>query len=375
MKENQTYIQPELDDEDEIDFIALAKTIWAGRKTILIWMLIATVLGLFVAITSTPEYTVTTIMVPQTNNKTMSMGGLGGLAALAGIDLNAAAQGGDLSPIVYPKIISSIPFKLEMMNTPIKFQDFAQPISLYDYSTKYKKSSVLGTIQKYTLGLPGIIIGAIKGKKEEVILSKDEQGKLIALSEDQNNLSIALDQIIALEVEAKQGYLTLTVNMPEALAAAQFAQKAQDLLQREITNFKVQKAKAELEFIQERYNEAQARAEGYQVNIAQKTDQYKNLTSVVPQIQTTRVQTKFGIANTVFTELAKQLEQAKIQVKKDTPVFTIIEPVSVPVEKSKPNRPMILIIYIFLGAILGLGVVFGRGLLANLKTKWNENRE
>jgi uncharacterized protein involved in exopolysaccharide biosynthesis len=163
--------------------------------------------------------------------------------------------------------------------------------------------------------------------------------------------------------------------MPEALAAAQLAQKAQDLLQRDITNFKVQKAKADLEFIQGRYDEMKGKAEGYQINIAQKTDQYKNLTSAVPQVQTARVQTQYGIASAVFQELAKQLEQAKIQVKKDTPVFTIVEPVSVPVEKSKPNRPMLLIIFIFLGGIIGVSIVFGKGLIANVKKKWKEEEK
>jgi hypothetical protein len=325
-----------------------------------------------VAITSPAQYTATTIMVPQTGSKSAA-GGLSGLAALAGIDLSSSTAGADLSPVVYPKIINSIPFKLELMNTPIKFKEIEKPVSLFDYSTKYKKKSVIGTIKKYTIGLPGVIISAIKGKKKEVVISKDEKGNLIVLTEDQNKLSKALDEIISLEVETKQGFLTLTVNMPEALAAAQLAQKAQDLLQREITNFKVQKAQAELDFIQERYNEAQGRAEGYQINIAQKTDQYKSLTSAVPQVQTTRVQTKYGIANTVFTELAKQLEQAKIQVKKDTPVFTIIEPVAVPYEKSKPNRPMILIIFVFLGGIIGVGIVFGKGMLASVKKKWNSD--
>ena len=371
MAEQQSYIQPETDAEDEIDLIALAKTFWAGRKTVLISVLIGTVLGILVAILTPAEYTATTIMVPQMSGKS-SAGGLSGLAALAGIDLGTANQTGEMSPVLYPQIVSSTPFKLELMNTPIKFKDFDKPVSLFDYSTKYKKTTVLGTIKKYTIGLPGVIIKAIKGKKKEPVISKDARGNLIVLTEDQNAIRKAFDKIVTLEVEPKQGYLTLTVNMPEALAAAQLAQKAQDLLQRDITNFKVQKAKADLEFIQGRYNEVKAQAEGYQINIAQKTDQYKNLTSVVPQVQTTRLQTRYGIASSVFQELAKQLEQAKIQVKKDTPVFTIVEPVSVPVEKSKPSRPMILIIWIFLGGIIGVSIVFGKGMLANVKKKWKK---
>jgi uncharacterized protein involved in exopolysaccharide biosynthesis len=372
MTEQQTTIHSTVVEEEEIDLIALAKTFWKGRWTVLVSLLIGGILGVFVAIVTPNEYTATTIMVPQTNSKSASLGGLGGLAALAGIDLSSASQGGDMSPIVYPKIVSSIPFKLELMNTPIKFNEFDKPISLYDYTIKYKKRSILGTIKKYTIGLPGVIALTIKGKanpSEQQIVKNQP----ILLSDDQFKVSKVLDEIISLEVDTKQGYLTLNAIMPEPLAAAQLAQKAQDLLQQDITEFKIQKAKAELEFIQGRYNEAEARAEGYQINIAQRTDQYKNLTSAVPQVQTTRVQTKYGIANSVFQELAKQLEQAKIQVKKDTPVFTIVEPVSVPIERSKPNRPLILVIWFFLGGIIGVSIVFGKSVISDFVKKFKED--
>ena len=69
------------------------------------------------------------------------------------------------------------------------------------------------------------------------------------------------------------------------------------------------------------------------------------------------------------------METQQLQVKEDTPVFTIIKPVSVPLEKSKPNRPMILIIWTFLGGIIGIGMVFGRGFLGSVKEKWNESEE
>ena len=375
MDENKYYTEPDEDDEDEIDILKLLKTLWAGRLTILICLMIGTTLGIFVAILTPKQFTATTIMVPQMTSKSSSMGGLGGLAALAGIDLSGASQGSEMSPILYPKIVSSTPFQLELMKTPLKFSKYAKPISLYDYYTADTIPTFWGSVKKYSIGLPGVIISALKGKATELQTSTTERGALLTLTEKQNAVSKALDAIVSLEVEAKEGYLTLSVIMPEPLAAAQLARKAQELLQRDITNFKSQKAKAELEFIQERYNEAQAKAEGYQINIAQKTDQYKDLTSAIPQVQTTRIQTKYGIANSVFQELAKQLEQAKIQVKKDTPIFTVIEPVTVPLDKSKPNRPMILIIYIMIGGFVGLCLTLGNSILIGIRKKWYETND
>jgi len=361
---------PAVEGEDEIDLMAIAKTIWGGRKTILISIFIGAILGVFVAIVTPNQYTATSIMVPQTGGKSQSS--LSSLASLAGVDLGMT-ESSELSPVIYPKIVNSIPFKLELMNTPVNFSKFDKPISLYDYYTRKQKPSILGTLKKYTIGLPSVILDAIRKKPQELQLPKGLTNGPINLTRKQYLVKRALDKCISLNVEKKEGYLTLIVQMPEALVAAQIAQKAQELLQRDITKFKVEKSQANLEFIQERYNVAKAEAEGYQVNIAVNTDRYKSLTSNVPQVSNTRIQTKYGIASGVYQELAKQLEQAKIQVKKDTPVFTIIEPVSVPFLKSKPNRPQILIIWIFLGGIVGLCLVYGKHFALGIKQKWNEN--
>lgn len=371
MTEQQTKTNINLAIKDQTHTLLLVKTLWNGRKTLWISLFIGAVMGIFVAIFSTNEYTATTVMVPQMGNKGQSQ--LGGLAALAGLDITGMNQTNELSPILYPKIVNSIPFKLELMYTPIKFSKFENSISLFEYYTKFKKLSVLEVLKKYTIGLPSLIIEVFKTKPEKIKLPKGSNNQPILLSKDQYTVSNILDDVISLEVDKKDGFLILIVKMPEALAAAQVAKKSQQLLQRDITNFKVEKAKADLDFIQERYNEIKAQAEGYQIDIAQKTDQYKNLTSNLPQVQTTRILTKYGITSSIFQELAKQLEQAKIQVKKDTPTFTIIEPVSVPNEKSKPNRALILITCFFLGAIAGVSIIFGKQYFEVIKQNWNNS--
>lgn len=373
MIENQTIIESKPISDDEIDLMALAKTIWGGRKIIVICLIIGAILGVFIAITAPKEYTASTVMVPQVGGESQSkLGGLSSLASLAGINLDIT-QTAEISPLVYPQILNSIPFQLELMNTPINFEKIPKPVSFYEYSTGYNKPSVIGAIKKYTIGLPGVIIAAIKGKPKTIYLTGGEKAdQPIMLSEKQYGVKKALDIMVTLDVNAKEGYLTLTAQMPEALAAAQMAQKAQSLLQQYITEFKIQKVKANLDFIQSRYNETKAEMEKAQMNLALVTDRSRDFLSGVPRIESDRSQTRFTIAYSVFQELAKQLEQAKIQVKKETPVFTIIKPVTVPSERSKPKRAMILAIWVFLGGIVGCGIIFGKGYLIKLNQKWNE---
>lgn len=371
MSEQQIDVKPKPNNDDEIDLLALVKTIWIGRKTIIFSLITGATLGLIIALLTPKEYTASTVIVPQLGDTQSKLGGVGGLAALVGInvEVNPASE---LSPMVYPQIISSIPFQLELMKVPVNFEDYPMPITIFDYYIRYRKPSVFGIIGKYTIGLPGVLISTIKGKTKELNFPGDSTANPISLTKDQVIVQKVLEKFVFLELNSKEGYITLTARMPEALAAAQLAQNAQIMLQRYITEFKINKAKTNLDFIQGRYDENKAEFEKVQVNLASVTDRNKNFTSGLPRIETDRIQAKYTIVFSVFQELAKQLEQAKIQVKKDTPVFAILKPVTVPSEKSKPNRPKIMLIWIFLGGFAGIGIVLGKEFIVPVKKRWTE---
>ena len=359
-------------EDDEIDLIALAKTFWKGRPILIKSILIFGIIGFIVAISSPKEYIAQTVMVPQVGEGQSKLGGLGGLAAMAGINISTGSTGSELSPTIYPQIVASIPFQLELMNTPLKFRELVTPVTLFEYYTKESKPSFISSVMKYTIGLPGVVLGAIKGKAPVDDLIGTGTKQPLQLSEDQRDVRKKLTQLVSLEVNAKEGYLTLSTKMSEAGPAAQLAQRAQELLQQYIIEFKVKKTKANLDFVQQRYDETEKKFEAAQQRLAQFRDRNKNMSSAIASTEGERLTSQFNLVYGVYSELAKQLEQAKIQVKQDTPVFTVIEPVSVPTERSKPNRPMILFIWIFLGGVVGTGIIFGRQYLATIKARWRE---
>jgi len=353
--------------DDEIDLIALAKTFWSGRRTVLISILICGILGFFIAIFSSKEFVATTIMVPSGSDAGSKLGGLGGLAAMAGINIGSATSS-EISPTVYPQIVSSLPFQLELMKTPLNFQEFSQPVTFFDYYTRIQKPNLL---LKYTIGLPGVILTAIKGKQPEKLITSEEN-KPFELSDKQRDARQILSKLISLGTNAKEGTITLSAKMTEARPAAQLGQRAQELLQQYIIEFKIKKAKTNLDFIQQRYDETAQKYEAAQQRLAAFSDRNKNVSLATAKTEETRLNSQYNLIYSIYSELAKQLEQAKIQVKQDTPVFTIIEPISVPTIRSKPNRPMILFIWLFLGGVLGTMIVFGRNYYGTIKKQWNE---
>lgn len=361
--------------DDEIDLIALAKTMWDGRKLIIRTVLIFMAIGLIIALFSAKEYTASSTMVPQLSSNKSKLGGLSSLAAMAGFNLDMNMETSELSPYVYPQIVQSVPFQLELMETPFIFEGIDKPISIFEYYMDYAKPNILSLIKKYTLGLPFVILKAIKSEKPETMPALASDSLLfspIALTEDQELIRKMLSERVTLETNDKEGYVVLNAIAHDPNVAAQVAHKAQTLMQKYITEFKIKKATAQLNFIGERHAEKKKEFEKAQTNLAAFVDRNKNVTSAMARTEQDRLQNEYKLSFEVYSQLAQQLEQAQIQVKEDTPVFSIIKPVTVPIEKSKPNRPMILVIWTFLGGIVAIGWIFGKQFLTTVKTKWNE---
>lgn len=363
-------------DNDEIDLIALAKTLWNGRKTIIRYTVIGVLIGLFVALFSPKEYTAKTTMIPQSKEGGAKIGGnLGGLAAMAGINIGSMGSGSTIPPNLYPKIVNSIPFQKQLMQTPLNIDGENNEITFAKYYLEVHSPGLLGYIKKYTIGLPGTTIKIIKGNSKDALYAFQPnlvEQQLQSISNEEKTLIGILKNQLSIEVNDKDGDVTLTAKMPQAKAAAQLVKEAQILLQNSITQFKIQKAQEQLVFVEKQYKEKQKEFEKAQQELALFRDRNRNVSTALAQTDLERLQADFNLAFGVYSELAKQLENQKMQVKEDTPVFTIIEPVNIPFERSAPNRPLILIIWTFLGAIIGVALVFAKEFFSAIKEKWDE---
>jgi uncharacterized protein involved in exopolysaccharide biosynthesis len=358
MEENKQNLQPV--EEDTIDLVEILQKLWAKRKFILIVTGVAMALGLVVALLTPNQYTASCTLVPQTGERRTG-GSLGGLAAMAGISLGNMTSGEVLSPNVYPNIIKNVSFQKELLHARYTFEDVTEPITYYDYATdkQYRKFNLLAAIKKYTIGLPGVIIGAIRGEPEEEVATENAQDTIPRLTYTEQKVAKGLYEFFSLELNDKQGYVQLSTTMRDPYLAAQITLKGQQLLQKYLTEFKLQKVRANLEFVEASYQEARQNFEAKQEELARFRDANVNLTSAMARTREEKLQSEYTLLLGVYTELAKQKEQAKIAVTETTPILTVIEPVIVPVEKSKPSRARMLIIYTFLGLIVGVGWVLG----------------
>ena len=154
------------------------------------------------------------------------------------------------------------------------------------------------------------------------------------------------------------GAVTIIGSMPEAQLASEMVLSAQNILQDAITGFKVQKAKEELEFIQQRYNERKSEYENSQSELASFQDRNNGLSTSKSKSQEYKLQTDFDLKFEVFRQLSQRLENARIKVQEETPSFIVIDPVVTPIERVWPKRKFILTASLFIGLLVSITFVF-----------------
>lgn len=353
--------QNNMSEDQEIDLVELIQRIWVNRGFVVKITCVFAVLGLLVAIFSSKEYRASCDVVPQTSDASASSR-MNSLAALAGINIGQMQDVKALSPLVYENIMASSTFRKELMMTPIDFQKAGRKVTFYEYYTskEFNKPSIFDYILKYTIGLPGVIINAIRGEqpKSTFIESGNSNNSPIeSINREEYECLKVLSGSVQLTLDEKKGYVTISTNMPEPVAAAQLAQATLELLQKYITEFKIEKVKSNLDFVQERYNEAKRNFEDIQARRAKFLDANQNTTRYSARMELEKMDAEYTLAMNLYSELASQLEKSKINVKETMPVLTVINPVTVPYKKSKPQRSMILFAFTFFGVLAGAGSV------------------
>lgn len=357
--------------EDDIDLIEMLRFFKTYKRLIIRISVIFSLTGLIIGLGSKVEYVSFCKLMPESQEGLQSdMGGLGGLVGLAGINLNMSDKNA-LTPDVYPQIASSIPFLLKIWNEQIHFEKQDTLTTPYIFFKEIDRPSFIGYFYQYTVGLPFQILKWSSNKNKETIKFEEiTEDKIIKLSKFDSKLLERFKSRITVTVDSKSGIITISSEMPDAQASAEIVSQSLELLTEYVTDYKISKAQENLDFIQARYNESKEDFINSQEQLALFNDRNLNVVTAVAQTEQQRLQNEYNIAFEIFKGLATQLEQAKIKVKEETPVFIVLEPVQKPVKKNKPKRLYLLIGFTLFGIFIGLFTVILKYFYIKFKNKW-----
>jgi uncharacterized protein involved in exopolysaccharide biosynthesis len=336
--------------EDEIDLKDLIIPIWKARKQILTTAFLFAVVGGIIGFLTPATYTASSTFLPQTSQSGGAGASLGGLAALAGINLSTPSTGGDIPPSMYATVLRSEPFRKRILDEKIWINGDSVTYRAY---LDNQPGSSLGTIQEYTIGLPGKLVGLFASKEEDKQLS-NEVGGIQSISNKEHGLLNAVSGKVSIVNDKKEGIITISVVESDPIIAAQVTKVTEKVLQDWISEHKMKNGKAQYDFIAKQFEAKQREFFLIQEELAGYMDRNQNVLSATYLTRLERLQAEFDLVNSVYSELAKQKEQAAIQLSKDTPTFSVLDPVKVPKVRTSPNRSLYILFSFFIGLSLSI---------------------
>ena len=362
MNENNNF------EEDSIDIIALLKTLWIGKKLIVKTTILFFVIGCVVALLSPVVYTAQTTFIPQVSEDQMSSskGGLGSLASLAGINLNQGSSTSDsyLSPLLYSKIANSDEFSLKLIDEElISLNGDKFTIKEYLFSDTNSSFSLIGFIKKYTIGL--------FTKNDNELKSKETVNGYNFITQEEFDLVKSFKEKFSIVLNEKEGYIEVIASDKDAFISTQLVKIVTKNLQSRIIELRTNKIKERLEYSKNQYEQKQIEFNILQNNVADFKDSNKNISTARFMSELQKLESEYQLQQNILMTLASEFNNNKIKLNKDTPIFSVIDEVSVPNERSEPKRSLIALIYLFLGVVLSTGYLLAKepliGIIKNIK--------
>ena len=269
---------------------------------------------------------------------------LSSVAGLTDIDFSETDGMDAIRPDLYPNVLQSTPFILYLIDQPI-----------------VTTTGIRQTVGSFLLtGTSGLsvkkLLSILQLEKKNQLPVKGPAGAL-QLSTQQQDLAEEITERVNARLDARSGLITITAQMPDAYAAATVTQLAMTYLTNYVTNYRTEKARQDLTFYGSRVAEVRSRYQKAQYSVFHYNDNHKNLVMLSTTMDRQRMEAELAIAQTVYTELSRQLEQAKLKVQERTPIFKVLEPPSVPLKRTSPKRILTVLVFAGAGFLLGVSSV------------------
>ena len=324
---------------DEIDLIEVLKTAWKGRKQIIIISFVFVLVGVAISLLSPVVYTSSTTFI-NSQSESPSASGLSGVASLVGVNLGGVSSGSEIPPTMYPQIGESVEFKRSLLKS---YVDEKKQIKLE------------------------VFLANNNGVKKPVT----ENNNKLFISEYEDNLFNLIGKTISISVDQQDGFITILANMPNSEYAANMCINARELLQKTVIDNRIKSAKQKLEYSENQLGEKRIEFEEIQNKLAYFKDSNLNIVTSSVINERDKLEAEFQIINAVMIELSKQVEQRKLQVSEDTPVFSIVKEASMPVRRSSPKRTQMVLIYGFIGLVTSILYTLIKGPVAQILKEIN----
>jgi hypothetical protein len=328
-------------DTEIIDLKLIIKKIFENKVLFLKVLAITFILSSLYIICIPRYYTTQTKLAPEIETP-MNSGGLSSIASSFGFDLTKMQTTDAITPMLYPNLLEDNKFISDLFYIKVVSEDGKVQASYYDYLNKKQKNPWWNNV------IGGISHIFTKGKKDN---SEKKEIDPYRLTEEQSKIASIIKNNIKLNVDSKDGVITITTTAQDPLICKTLADSTRTKLQSFITTYRTNKARTDFEYYKRLASEAKLEYEKSRQLYGSYAD--ANVDIILESFKSKQedlendMQLKFNN----YTTLNNQLQMARAKVQERTPAFTILQGASVPERPAGPKRMIFVFVMLLLSSI------------------------
>ena len=374
MSKNTTIINK----KDYLEIKDLLNRLKQNRGILIKSAAIAFLAGVFIVVFTPKVYKTEVSLLAESNSNSPANGLMGQLGNIAGFDVGglmgmdmSGSNSSALTPDLYPEVVKSTTFLIDILQEKVYLPKEDITLSVSEYLQEHTKPTISGW--------PGYALSLLKSKGEKRMIPPKNEGEPLNLSQADLNLIKGLASTIEVNIIKSEGAITggdskiikVSVEQQDPYVSALLTEKVIASLKQYIIDYHTSKEKKDLTFIEARYQEAKARYFEKQEALADYDDSNVNVILASAKSRRDRLVTESTLASNLYKSLAQKREQAQILVQDKTPVFTVIEPAKVPLQKSKPKTIFTIISLTLVGLFAGTCIVLWKEFIISNNTDNN----
>ena len=251
--------------------------------------------------------------------------------------------------------------RLAVLRDTFSFPTLGKRAPYVEYALR---PTLMKTIKKNTIRLPGRIMASLSGTTP-VTTPAGSASPYPTRSEEIAMRLLA--NMVEPSIDVDTGLMTIAVTTHNAQFSSDLANSFLQHLSDRLELLRTQKARQNLDFITDRFAEAEFALLDAENDLAVFNDRNTNPNSARLKTEKSRLERQLTFKSELYSDLQTQLTQEKIEFERSRPVITVLEHPAPPIDPSGPNRLLLLISTVLFGAMLAIGIALTKALLEKIK--------
>ncbi|MBP3229505.1 MAG: chain-length determining protein [Prevotella sp.] len=323
-----------------IDLREIIKRLWDNKMVFIKVLPIVFVLSCVYIVSIPRTYSTDAKLAPEMGNA-INGGTLGSIASAFGFDFGDMQTTDAITPLLYPDLMEDNAFATKLFAIKVENNKGDIKSTYYEYLKKY---------QKYPWWKSSISWIRRLFEKNQPVANKEFNP--YALTKKDNDIVNKIRKNVKLSVDKKSGVITLNTQDQDPRICKTLADSIMGILQEFITEYRTNKARADLAY----YKRITAEAKHEYEKARQRYGSYSdaNTDVILESVRAKRndLENDMQLKYNTYTTLNNQLQAAKAKVQERTPVFTMLKGATIPIRPSAPKRMLFVLEMLVLSFLL-----------------------